>query len=169
MDVKLNFAAESGTAVQSWTCRLCFNILRLDADLFSVASTTLGRPMMTPSQVTIPLPSMSQESVHEDLDDSSSPFYVETIKLYSILGRIVSTVYSPWSPQVASSDFERNENRSHIQLSEAAVMSFDEELSDFEEGIATCLHWERGIGTRTSLRKGSQYLLQRQSNVLRAR
>lgn len=169
MDVKFNFAAESGTAVQSWTCRPLFNILRLGADLFSVASTTLGRPMMMPSQVTIPLPSMSQESVHEDLDGSSSPFYVETIKLYSILGRIVSTVYSPWSPQGASCDPERNENRSHIQLNEAAVMSFDEELSDFEEGIVTCLHWKRGTSTRISLKKESQYLLQRQSNVLRTR
>ena len=170
MNVRLNFAAESGTAVQSWTCRLRFNILRLDADLFSVASTTLGRPMMTPSRVTIPLPSISKTSVQEDLDGTSSPFYIETIKLYTILGRIVSTVYSPWSPQVATCDLERNENCSHSQLSESeAVMSFDEELSDFEEGIATCLHWERGISTRNSLRDESQHLLQRQSNVLHAR
>lgn len=170
MNVKLNFAVGSGTAVQSWTCKLCFNILRLDADLFSVASTTLGRPMMTPSRVTIPLPSMSQVSAHEVLDASSSPFYVGTIKLYTILGRIVSTVYSPWSPQVTSCDLERNENCSHSELSESeAVMTFDEELSDFEEGIATCLHWERGISTRISLQNETQYLLQRQSNVLRAR
>lgn len=168
--MKLNFVAESGTAVQSWICRLRFIIPRLDANLFSVASTTLGRPMMTRSRVTIPLPSMSQNGMHEDLDGSSSPFYVETIKLYTILGRIVSTVYSPWSPQVASCDLERNENCSHSQLSGSeAVMSFDEELSDFEEGIATCLHWERGISTRNSLRDESQHLLQRQSNVLRAR
>lgn len=168
--MKLNFVAGSGTAVPSWTCKLCFNILRLDADLFSVASTTLGRPMMTPSRVTIPLPSISQISVHEALDGSSSPFYVETIKLYTILGRIVSTVYSPWSPQVTIRDLERNEICSHRQLSGSeAVMTFDEELSDFEEGIATCLHWERGISTRISLQKETQHLLQRQSNVLRAR
>ncbi|KFY78694.1 hypothetical protein V499_02187 [Pseudogymnoascus sp. VKM F-103] len=135
-----------------------------------VASTTLGRPMMTPSRVTIPLPSISKTSVQEDLDGTSSPFYIETIKLYTILGRIVSTVYSPWSPQLATCDLERNENCSHSQLSESeAVMSFDEELSDFEEGIATCLHWERGISTRNSLRDESQHLLQRQSNVLHAR
>ena len=168
--MKLNFAAGSGTAVPSWTCKLCFSILRVVADLFSVASTTLGRPMMTPSQVTIPLPSMSQISVHEALDGSSSSFYVETIKLYIILGRIVSTVYSPWSPQVTMCDLERNENCSHRQLiGPEAVMTFDEELSDFEEGIATCLHWERGIKTRISLQKETQYILQRQSNVLRAR
>ncbi|OBT65745.1 hypothetical protein VE03_03343 [Pseudogymnoascus sp. 23342-1-I1] len=135
-----------------------------------VASTTLGRPMMTPSRVTIPLPSTSVGSMHEDPDDSSSPFYVESIKLYSILGRIVSTVYSPWSPQGFSSDLEGKENYGYAQITESeAVMSFDEELSNFEEGIVTCLQWGKGTSTVDSLPNWPQHIIKRQTNVLRAR
>lgn len=126
---------------------------------------------MTPCQATIPLPSVTPED--ESLWEMDKPlsqftFYVETIKLYLILGNILSRVYKPWSVQ--GSDFGRQENSSHVQATDLeAIMSLDEELSNFEDGIASYLHWERGINTRDSLSEHCQWIIRRQTNVLHAR
>lgn len=166
--MKSSSVAGSGTAVRSWICRLFYIILVANADSFSVASTTLGRPMMTPGRITIPLPSMVVQGESGELEDalSRSTFYVTAIRLYLILGKILSTVYSPWP----AADSEEEKNSHSIQPSDLdTIVSLDEELSIFEEGIETCLHWERGITMRDALPEGIRYIVQRQANVLHAR
>jgi hypothetical protein len=129
--------------------------------------------MMTPCHVIIPLPSVTPED--ESFLEMDKPlfqftFYVETIKLYLILGRILSTIYKPWSVQGVYSDFERRENSSHTQPADLEViMSFDDELSNFEDGIESYLHWERGIDIRDLLPERWQWIIRRQTNVLHAR
>lgn len=129
--------------------------------------------MMIPCQVTIPLPSVTQED--ESLSEmarsvSQFTFYIETIKLYLILGKILSTVYKPWSGQGVNNDFESQESGDHAQPPDLeAIMSLDEDLSNFEDALAPYLHWERGINTRDSLPERYQWIIQRQTNVLYAR
>lgn len=140
----------------------------LDANLCSVASATLGRPMMTPCKITIPLPSMTAEGESGELEDalSRSTFYIATIRLYLILGKMLSTVYSPW-PE-ADSEMGATGNSMKLAGMEA-VISLDRELTIFEESVEVCLHWERGMTLRDSLPAGIRYIIQRQANVLHAR
>lgn len=139
-----------------------------DANSCSVASATLGRPMMTPCRITIPLPSMMAEGESGELEDalSRSTFYVATIKLYLILGKILSSVYSPWP----EADSERGKTGSSIKSGDMeAVIFLDGELTIFEESVEACLHWVRGINLRDSLPAGIRYIVQRQASVLHAR
>jgi hypothetical protein len=139
-----------------------------DTNSCSVASATLGRPMMTPCRITIPLPSMTAEGESGELEDalSWSTFYVATIKLYLILGKIISTVYSPW-PEADSGTGTTGDRIKSGNME--AVISLDGELTIFEESVEACLHWERGITLRDSLPAGIRYIVQRQANVLHAR
>ncbi|PVH72451.1 hypothetical protein DL98DRAFT_502360 [Cadophora sp. DSE1049] len=137
-----------------------------------VASTTLGRPAMTPCQITIPLPSATAEDNMVDMNPpiSQFAFYLETIKLYLILGKILSTVYKPWSFQGGNNCPDGSNKGSHVQYGDSeAIMPLDEELSYFEDEVTSYLHWERGITIRNSIAQPLQQIIQRQTNVLRAR
>src|SRR5689334_23149684 len=105
-----------------------------------VTSMTLGRPMMTPCHFTVPLPShidvdasiQVQDQVEGSRTVSFLAFYVETIKLYQILGNVLTKVYKPWSVNTPSSDKDTKDIQ-HKDLE--AIVSLDEELSNFEENI----------------------------------
>ena len=66
---------------------------------------------MTPYHPTIPMPSPTGTDEGVRHDGEKLPyimFYVETINLYLILGKILTTVYKPWSGQVDSDRVETN-------------------------------------------------------------
>lgn len=139
-----------------------------------VTSMTLGRPMMTPCHFTVPLPShIDTDASDQAQDQSETPrtvsflaFYVETIKLYHILGTVLTKVYKPWSGHAPSSNREMKDIQ-HNDLE--AIVSLDEELSNFEENIIPFLHWERGAHIRESLPESDLMVLRRQTNILQAR
>lgn len=125
--------------------------------------------MMTPYQRTIPIPSPTPVDEFFDLNGEKLPkvmFYVETINLYLILGKILSNVYKPWSGQ---GDSDRSGTTTPQKKDLEVVMSLDEEMSTFEDNMTSWLHWGRGASTRDSLQKKEQMVLQRQTNVLHAR
>jgi hypothetical protein len=135
---------------------------------------TLGRPMMTPCHFTVPLPShidvdasiQVQDQVEGSRTVSFLAFYVETIKLYQILGNVLTKVYKPWSVNTPSSDKDTKDIQ-HKDLE--AIVSLDEELSNFEENIIPPLHWERDAHLRESLPESDLVVLRRQMNLLQIR
>src|SRR5689334_15709882 len=124
--------------------------------LRSVPSMTLGRPMMTPYQRTIPMPSPTDSDDFIDKNGetlSQVMFYVETINLYLILGKVLSNVYKPWAGQGES---DRTENYSPQHKDLEVVMTLDEEMSSFEDCMTPWLHWEKGVPFRDALPKNQQ-------------
>jgi hypothetical protein len=131
---------------------------------------TLGRPMMTPCQITIPLPSATEdEAIRLNQPLSQFTFYNETIKLYFILGKSLSTTYRPWSSLGASNDNEKGNKSSQAQTTDSdSIISLDDELSNFEDSVPILLHWKTGNDARTSIPRQWQPMVEIQTNVLHA-
>lgn len=133
---------------------------------------------MTPWQITIPLPTTTEDDEILDIDSisrvesrpSQVSFFGQTVKLFIIIGKILSKVYKPWSVQGAKHDFEEEGNKSHSKTVDLeTVVSFEEEIANFEDNIPPWLHWERGIHIRESLTENQRLLLQKQTSLLQAR
>ncbi len=126
---------------------------------------TLGRPMSLSDEWPVQLP----RAIDDRYIDSTSAichqpagifsrtsFFIHTIKLYKLLGRILNSVYNPASGGKAS--VERVEN-SPLDT----IVKIDCALSDFVANIPPELYWmNRSEGDRSSVSE-------RQTNVLHAR
>lgn len=150
-------------------CKYCsgLQLLKL-TKLLSVLSMTLGRPMSLSDAWPVKLPRAIDDEymdpgslIHEQPSHvfSCTYFYICTIKLYKILGSILTNVYNLY-PALGGNKAptEQNENNPLDTL-----VKMDCELSDFESNIPPQLHWKRREGEEKSL------ILERQSNVLHAR
>jgi hypothetical protein len=132
----------------------------------------LGRPTISSYQLTIPLPTTTDDDECFNIDDlpegtqrpSHIIFLAESVKLYVTLGKVLSTVYK--SGLMSANDTSIKEGKSE---SFNKIMSLDEEISNWEETMPSWLHWERGIHARDSLPEPQRLLLSKQSNLLRAR
>lgn len=140
---------------------------------YRVASMTLGRPMMT-HQHNLPLPSSLYDEDFATWDNPSSneklslfTFYVETIKLYQLLGKVVTNVYKPWSAHATQDSSPRFTREPQNEI--PTIMLLAEELSHYEQDIPEALHWRDGQQLRNKLPGVPQTIIQRQSNVLHAR
>lgn len=128
--------------------------------------------MIASYQITLPLPSTTEDDEPFDIDDvlenSPRPSYInyiaEIVKLYVTLGKILSDVYK-------SAPVEANDSSSKDGKIESlnTSMSLDEEISNWEEQLPMWLHWERGIHVRASLPDPQRLLLSKQSSLLHAR
>ncbi|KAK5218983.1 hypothetical protein LTR72_008165 [Exophiala xenobiotica] len=123
--------------------RVWYGCVTLDA----VVSMTLGRPLMLSNSNHIPLPQAVDDEYLSSPDSQPAghvswvDFFVQTIKLYSMLADVVSQMYttSPSRPIEAS----RNSYK-HIGFdSFAFIQEMDTEISAFEDGIPDQIHWER--------------------------
>ena len=132
----------------------------------------LGRPTISSYQLTIPLPITTDDDECfniEDLpEDAQRPshiiFLAESVKLYIILGKVLSTVYIPG--HMSTNDTSVKEGKSEgLNM----IMLLDEEISNWEKTMPSWLHWERGIYVRSSLPESQRLLLSKQSNLLQAR
>jgi hypothetical protein len=134
-------------------------------------SMVLGRPMIAPCQITVPLPTTTEDDDILDIDIVSenmsrpSPiiFLGEIVKLYVTLAKILSNVYKPG--QRANDELGEDSKSEGLNT----VMSLDEEVSNFEDNMPSWLHWERGIRVREFLPENQRMLLSKQSNLLHAR
>jgi hypothetical protein len=132
----------------------------------------LGRPTISSYQLTIPLPTTTDDDECFNIDDlpkdtqrpSHIIFLVESVKLYVTLGKVLSIVYK--SGLMSANDTSIKEGKSE---SFNMIMSLDEEISNWEETMPSWLHWERGIHARDSLPEPQRLLLSKQSNLLHAR
>jgi hypothetical protein len=132
----------------------------------------LGRPTISSYQLTIPLPTTTDDDECFNIDDlpkdtqrpSHIIFLAESVKLYVTLGKVLSIVYK--SGLMSANDTSIKEGKSE---SFNMIMSLDEEISNWEETMPSWLHWERGIHARDSLPEPQRLLLSKQSNLLHAR
>jgi len=118
------------------------------------------------------LPASMDDDMLEEWPGSTNlmSFYVETIKLYLILSKIVSNIYKPWKIQNIGNVSQMKQDGSNERFSDLdAIMCLDEELSTFEDTLPAILHKIRGAETRASFPQQTQRLMQRQTNVLYAR
>lgn len=134
----------------------------------SVLSMTLGRPMSLSDAWPAQLP----RAIDDEYMDSTSQlceqppgvfscisFYICTIKLYKILGNILTNVYNLYPVLgINKSSTDQNENNPLDTL-----VKMDCALSEFESTIPPQLHWKQREGAERSL------VSERQSNVLHAR
>jgi hypothetical protein len=133
----------------------------------------LGRPMVAPCQISIPLPTTTEDDKILDTDivseNTSRPspiiFLGEIVKLYITLAKILSNVYKPEPVQRANDDLGEDGKSEGLNT----VMSLDEEISNFEDSMPSWLHWERGNRVREFLPENQRLLLSKQSNLLHAR
>ncbi|KAL2009964.1 hypothetical protein VTN00DRAFT_5771 [Thermoascus crustaceus] len=136
--------------------------------LDAVLSMTLGRPTVTSHDTTVPLPStIDDENLSADSSNCVQPanvfsrttFFVQAIKLYRILDKILSKIYKPWNE--ATRGTTTDEERVHISRVDV-IIQLDAELTNFETNLPDALHWSRGAQNRDGI-------LLRQTNVLHAR
>lgn len=92
-------------------------------------------------------------------------FYKEAIKLYHLLGRIVTEVYNPWSAR--ADDAAKSIAAGNDEV--GSILDMSEELGECEENTAPILHWQRGQHLRDALPEAVRATVQRQANVLHAR
>ena len=133
-----------------------------------ITGMTLGRPMVASGLSDVPLPAAVDDQYVEsglceqpDNSISRNMFYVQTLKLYNVMGEILTQVYKPWedAKQNAQSGFERPRN-SPINV----VIDLEYALSDFESNLPPQLHWDR-----SGMENGEPTYLERQRNVLHTR
>lgn len=132
-----------------------------------VISVSLGRPTMLHhgSKVSLPGTVDDMDVFREDggVADQTSrlTFFVESIKLSRILGRILSVVYRQ---NGAKGDIlERSEDLGSF----SQIVELDTELCDFVDGIPDALRWAKQVNDTTMPNQIT--ILQHQSNVLHAR
>lgn len=139
-----------------------------------IVSMTFGRPSMIPTNTRVPIPaSIDDEYIPtpEDplnLDPSQPPgipsrmcFFTQTLKLYDILGDILSVFYSsPRSPPFS--------DRARAEEDYQAVLRFDRCLLNFQFELPDFLRF-RYIDPETGSEIPRDPVLLRQANVLHSR
>ncbi|KAI9776645.1 MAG: hypothetical protein M1839_009451 [Geoglossum umbratile] len=144
-----------------------------------VVSMTLGRPATTPYRSSVPLPTAIDDEYLEPgayncvqpADEFSRlNFFVEAIKLYKILGNILSSVYEPWIDGAGrmGSDPAGFE---HLQSSKGfdMIMSLDSALMRFQSEVPALLKSPNSGVSTSKLNSEDPDTLKRQANVLHAR
>jgi hypothetical protein len=130
-----------------------------------VVSMTLGRPAMLLGSKARSLPrplESGEESFLTMIDDKTQPssidFFVETVKLYRIVGRILLNIYRTNDEQdekPGAAEEERNDDM---------TKELDDELTRFADSLPDTLKWQQPKGDRAIAD-----LLERQSHVLHVR
>jgi hypothetical protein len=132
----------------------------------------LGRPTISSYQLTIPLPTSTDDDELLDIPNipgkaprpSHINFMAEIARLYVTLGKILSNIYKP-----VPVDAKLNTGKDWDSESLNIIVSLDEEISNLEDTMPSWLHWERGIDTRDCLSESQRLLLSKQSSLLHAR
>jgi hypothetical protein len=145
-----------------------FADLMLLTEELSVLSMTLGRPMSLSDAWPVQLPRAIDDKymnatslICQQPSDvfSCTSFYICTIKLYKILGSILTNVYNLYPALGGGKTLTEQSESNPLDT----LVKMDCALSNFESSIPPQLHWrQREDGEKT-------LVLERQSNVLHAR
>jgi hypothetical protein len=140
---------------------------------------TLGRPATTPLRSSVPLPAAIDDEylepgayncVQPANEFSRINFFVEAIKLYKILGSILSSVYEPWIDDTGRMGLD-TAGFEHLQSSKGfdMIMSLDSALMGFHSEVPTLLKSPKSGVSTAKLNSEDPDTLKRQANVLHAR
>jgi hypothetical protein len=142
---------------------------------------TLGRPTSLSDAWPVQLPTAVDDeymdasfviSSHQPSDVFPRiSFFIHTIRLYKILGKILTTVYNLWSPAAAANKMypssEQHQRGPETGCDISTLVCLDQELADFEADIPPELHWR--LTQRTREENTTTAVYERQTNVLHAR
>ncbi|GAT25287.1 fungal specific transcription factor [Aspergillus luchuensis] len=129
-------------------------------------SMTYGRPTMTTHLTPLPPPEdleMSRQSPPGE--PSLLSYYIEAIKLYNILDRILSDVYYAWCGRTRQ-DRPQASTKSLGGLD--TILGIEKELTLFEANLPSCLKWDPDTPELNSDGRLNQPIAH-QKNVLHAR
>ena len=131
---------------------------------------TLGRPGVMSGKSNVPLP-MAIDDVYLDTDTqtcmqpddvfSQNMCFVQTLKLYDIMGEILTRVYNPWQDTIsdaARADWSQRNNSIN------AVIDLECALSEFKSNLPPQLRWSSSGSQPQGLN-----LIERQRNVIQRR
>jgi hypothetical protein len=136
---------------------------------------TFGRPTMTTHLTALPLPSSQEDDQfvtpnQADAASENSPskmrFYVEALKLYGILGRILVKIYQPWMI-FSNSDVEESSDRQNQSMND--IVEIDAELTAFELALPPFLSWKQPQEGTPPNDQQDHMVYRMQTNVLHAR
>lgn len=130
---------------------------------------TLGRPTIDSKNPKVPLPTaIDDENLHSGIEHCCQPagsfsrthFYIENIKICSILGDILAEVYKPWNESRGGSDV-------HYTTAAAldTIIALDSILDSYERHVPPPLNWTINQDSENAISAVSF----RQRNVLQAR
>ncbi|KAH7129273.1 fungal-specific transcription factor domain-containing protein [Dactylonectria macrodidyma] len=134
-----------------------------------LVSMTLGRPTMT-TNVTLfsatepmncPLPSQSES------ERLKLQFSTETMRLNTVLERILSEIYQPWLTRDCGGEASPSP-RSKIPYNFDTIMEIHQQLNDFEKSVSPFISWTCPTSLDT-LPAEDRSILEIQRNVLHAR
>lgn len=131
---------------------------------------TYGRPSMTTHLGPVPPPSDSGISLEQDDNEGPSlmAFYIEAIKLYDILDRILGDVYKAWRSQ-SRQDQQPSQSPWTTSLGGLdTVFDIERQLTWFETNVPSFLKWNSTPAT-TYTETQPNLAIAQQRNVLHAR
>lgn len=129
----------------------------------STLSMTYGRPTMTTHLAPLPAPDGFDTSRPDGPSNwTLMAFYTEAIKLYGILDRILSDVYSAWRGRSRQGQ-SQSPTRSLGGLD--VVLEIERQLTLFEANLPSFLKWNSGMHSD----RGLGQAISQQRNVLHAR
>lgn len=135
----------------------------------SVTSMTLGRPALAPRKPAVPLPAALEDAYLEGMHAtgaeptdrfSKSTFFVQTLKLYTIFGEVLTNVYEPWQDRSAEALLVEN----HIDTSIKTVIDLERDLAGFKSALPQQLDWDG-----EHIKGNEPPFVERQRNILYAR
>ncbi|KAL6247266.1 hypothetical protein RBB50_005611 [Rhinocladiella similis] len=149
--------------------RVWYGCVTLDA----VVSMTLGRPLMLSTPGSVPLPRAIDDHYLDRSNGqptgflSTVEFFVQSVKLYVMLGQVVSQIYVPAPGSLQSSQASRQRADFADFGDFAFVQRMDADIAAFEADIPRHLHWERGRDLPPGLYNANVFKMQ--ASVLYAR
>lgn len=124
---------------------------------------TYGRPTMTTHLAPLPPPDGFDTSRPDGTSSRTlMAFYTEAIKLYGILDRILSNVYTAWRGR-SRQDHPQSSTKSLGGLD--IVLEIEQQLTLFEANLPSFLKWNSAMYSDTALNQA----IAQQRNVLHAR
>ncbi|KAK2611745.1 hypothetical protein N8I77_005069 [Diaporthe amygdali] len=108
-----------------------------------LVSMTFGRPTMVTHSSNVPLPSLTEEADNTDAvtslgDPSRMEYFLQSIRLSTILEKILVQVYQPWRSK--SKGDETNVENHHCSNFDT-IIDLDSELTCFESSVPNFLSW----------------------------
>jgi hypothetical protein len=141
-----------------------------------IVSMTLGRPTMTTHASNVPVPCIADDTIEGGGGRSPNAsqeaptkmtYFVQSIKLSTVLERILNRVYQPWMRKPASDGLQPHD----FHQSFDTIIDLDSQLADFEADVPFFLNWNRSLSSleQSATPPGMTNIIRLQRNVLHGR
>lgn len=139
---------------------------------------TLGRPTMTTHASSALVPSLADDTMEDDGDNSPNvnqqtptptedTYFVQSIKLSTVLEQILNRVYQPWMRKSPRDDLQSKNSHQSFDT----IIDLDSQLTEFEADVPVSLNWNKSPADLEPLAipSGMTGVITMQRNVLHGR